>query len=72
LPEKVATAAVEFIYGPLALSPHRVGGPLRLHLEGLFSARRGDYRIIYTVDDEKHVVQVVTVEHRSEVYRRRR
>ena len=29
LPEKVATAVIEFIYGPLAGNPRRVGRPLR-------------------------------------------
>ena len=47
LPEKVATAAVEFIYGSLTESPRRVGKPLKLGLAGLHSARRGDYRVIY-------------------------
>jgi mRNA interferase RelE/StbE len=37
---------VEFLYGSLAASPHRVGKPLKLGLEGLHSARRGDYRVI--------------------------
>lgn len=40
LPEKAATAAVEFIYGPLAANPGRVGRPLRFELEGLHSAHR--------------------------------
>jgi antitoxin YefM len=44
LPEKVATAVVEFLYGSLADSPHRVGKQLKLGLEGLHSARCGDYR----------------------------
>ena len=52
LPEKVATAAVEFLYGSLAANPHRVGKPLKLGLEGLHSARRGDYRVIYRIDDQ--------------------
>ena len=51
LPEKAATAVVEFLYGSLAASPHRVGKPLKLGLEGLHSARRGDYRVIYRIDD---------------------
>ena len=51
LPEKVAVAVVEFLYGSLAASPHRVGKPLKLGLEGLRSARRGDYRVIYRIDD---------------------
>lgn len=40
LPEKVATAAIELIYGPLASNPQRVGKALRFDLEGLHSARR--------------------------------
>jgi mRNA interferase RelE/StbE len=72
LPEKVATAVVEFLYGSLAASPHRVGKPLKLSLEGLHSARRGDYRVIYRVDDEQRLVIVIAIEHRSDIYRPRR
>jgi mRNA interferase RelE/StbE len=72
LPEKVAVAVVEFLYGSLAAGPHRVGKPLKLGLEGLHSARRGDYRIIYRIDDERRLVTVVAVEHRSDIYRPRR
>jgi mRNA-degrading endonuclease RelE of RelBE toxin-antitoxin system len=72
LPEKVATAVVEFLYGSLAASPHRVGKPLKLSLEGLYSARRGDYRVIYRVDDEQRLVTVIAIEHRSDIYRPRR
>ena len=71
LPEKVATAAVEFLYGSLAASPHRVGKPLKLGLAGLYSARRGDYRVIYRIDDQHRLVDVVAIEHRSDVYRPR-
>jgi mRNA-degrading endonuclease RelE of RelBE toxin-antitoxin system len=71
LPEKVATAAIEFIYGSLAASPHRLGKPLQLGMEGLHSARRGDYRVIYRIDDDLHVVTVMAVEHRSDAYRPR-
>src|SRR2546430_1887056 len=59
LPEKAATAAVEFLYGSLAASPHRVGMPLKLGLTGLHSARRGDYRVIYHIDDHDHRIDVV-------------
>ncbi len=34
LPEKVATAAIEFIYGPLSSNPRRVGKALRLLVVG--------------------------------------
>ena len=69
LPEKVATAAVEFIYGPLAEEPRRVGRPLRLELEGRYSAHRGDHRIIYRVVDERQVVVVEAIAHRADAYR---
>lgn len=71
LPEKVATAVVEFLYGSLAASPHRVGKPLKLGLEGLHSARRGDYRVIYRIDDQRRRIEVVAIEHRSDIYRPR-
>jgi mRNA interferase RelE/StbE len=71
LPEKVATAAVEFAYGSLAESLHRVGKPLRLGLEGLHSARRGDYRVIYRIDDDGRIITIMAVEHRSDIYRPR-
>jgi len=69
LPEKVATAAVEFLYGSLATDPHRVGKPLKLGLAGLHSARRGDYRVIYRIQEKDHRVDVLAIEHRSDVYR---
>ena len=72
LPDKVATAAVEFIYGSLAQNPRRVGKPLKLGLAGLHSARRGDYRVIYRIDDHLHAVTIMAIEHRSDVYRPRR
>ena len=71
LPEKIATAAVEFIYGSLTENPHRAGTPLKLGLAGLHSARRGDYRVIYRIDDHLHAVTIMAIEHRSDVYRPR-
>ena len=71
LPEKVATAAVEFLYGSLAANPHRVGKPLKLGLAGLHSARRGDSRVIYRIDDQHRRVDVMAIEHRSDIYRPR-
>jgi mRNA-degrading endonuclease RelE of RelBE toxin-antitoxin system len=66
LPHAVAAAALEFIHGPLAENPHRVGKPLKRDLEGLRAARRGQYRVVYKVQED--VVSVVRVRHRSDVY----
>jgi mRNA-degrading endonuclease RelE of RelBE toxin-antitoxin system len=69
LPEKVATACVEFIFGPLADNPHRVGKPLRDELAGLHSARRGDYRVVYAIVEDTRGVQIVHIDRRSDIYR---
>jgi mRNA interferase RelE/StbE len=69
LPEKIATAAVEFVYGSLADSPERVGRELQLELAGRHAARRGDYRVIYQIDRPGGVVLIVHVDHRADVYR---
>lgn len=69
LPEKIGTAAVEFIFGSLAESPRRVGKPLRDELAGLLSARRGDYRVLYAIDEETHQIEIVHIGRRSDVYR---
>lgn len=66
LPEKAATAVVEFVLGPLLEAPKRAGHPLRL--EGLWSARRGAYRVVYELDEEKRRVRVLRIEHRADVY----
>jgi len=71
LPEAVAAAVVEFITGDLLREPRRVGKPLQRELEGRWAARRGSYRVLYTVDAQAGVVTVLAAEHRRDVYRRR-
>jgi len=71
LPEGVAAAIVEFLVGPLLEAPERVGKPLRRELAGYHSARRGAYRIVYRILIDDHVVRVVRIEHRADVYRGR-
>lgn len=69
LPEAVAAAVVDFLFGALAAEPHRVGKPLRFELEGLWSARRGQYRVIYSFHEDQVLVRVVRISHRADVYR---
>lgn len=71
LPEKVRAAALESILGPTAGNPQRLGKPLLGELEGLRSARRGEYRIIYEILEDDQVVLVRRVQHRRDVYRSR-
>ena len=71
LPEAAAAAVVEFMVGALVDKPRRVGHPLRQELAGLWSARRGPYRVVYEIDDEQHLVKVLRIDHRADVYRPR-
>ena len=69
LPEPVAAACVEFLYGPLADNPHRVGAPLRKPFDGHWRARRGEYRVRYTIDDVREEIVVLDISHRRDAYR---
>ena len=68
LPEAVAFAAYDFIIGPLLDNSQRVGKQLRPPLNDRHSARRGTYRVLYRIDDERHRVTVLGVFSRSAAY----
>ncbi|MBE4718592.1 type II toxin-antitoxin system RelE/ParE family toxin [Pseudarthrobacter sp. AB1] len=71
LPEKAAAAIVEFVTGVLADNPRRFSKPLTNELLGLRTARRGDYRVLLTLDIEEHTLYVHRIEHRADVYKPR-
>ncbi|MEZ5176115.1 MAG: type II toxin-antitoxin system RelE/ParE family toxin [Acidimicrobiia bacterium] len=71
LPEAVAFAVIDFITGPLRENPRRVGAALRNELGGIWSARRGTYRILYRIDVRRREVIVLRVGHRRDIYRTR-
>lgn len=71
LPSKVRAAVLEAIFGSIAENPQRAGKPLRGELEGLYSARRGEFRVIYEIDEAAGVVIVHRAKHRRSAYRRR-
>jgi mRNA interferase RelE/StbE len=70
LPEAVAAAVMNFITGDLLDEPRRVGKPLGQELAGTFAARRGEYRVVYEIDDEAKTVTVLDIDRRRDVYRR--
>lgn len=71
LPDKVRSAASEAVFSTIAVNPQRAGKALLGELEGLRSAPRGDYRVIYEIDDDAQVVVVHRIQHRRHVYRPR-
>jgi mRNA-degrading endonuclease RelE of RelBE toxin-antitoxin system len=70
LPERIALAAYTFITGPLLEDPRRVGRPLAPPLAPVWSARRGDYRVLYLIDDEALEISITAIRRRGDAYRR--
>jgi mRNA interferase RelE/StbE len=52
----------------LARTP-RPKGIEKVKSSGLWRIRQGDYRIIFSIDDNEHMVSIVRVGHRREIYR---
>jgi len=52
----------------LAQTP-RPRGVEKVKSTGLWRIRQGDYRIIYSIDDNQQLVIVARIGHRKEVYR---
>ena len=71
LPLDVAAAAMETIDGPLTTNPLRVGKPLDEPFDGYHSARRGTYRIIYRINEDKRTVEIHSIRHRRDAYHTR-
>jgi mRNA interferase RelE/StbE len=69
LPEAVAAAVIDFVTTTLIANPYRVGKPLRDELAGIWSARRGTYRVLYRIRDEPREVIVLRIDHRRDAYR---
>lgn len=69
LPEAVAAAVIDFITTALLENPRRVGKPLRNDLNGVWSARRGTYRVLYRIHQSRREVVVLRIDHRRDAYR---
>ena len=58
----------------LEIDPHVAGKPLLGRLKGLWSARVGSYRLIYSIEGSKRSPRVIVraIQHRASVYEQRR
>ena len=52
----------------LAAAP-RPSGSEKLAGQDSYRIRQGDYRIVYTVDDDHRLIDIIKIGHRREVYR---
>lgn len=69
VPPRVATAIIEFATSTLPENPERMSKPLHNELSALRSARRGDYRVLFSLDESSRVLLVVRISHRADAYR---
>ncbi|MEU8266103.1 type II toxin-antitoxin system RelE/ParE family toxin [Sphaerisporangium sp. NPDC049002] len=81
LPLFVADAVLTFLEVALAQNPRRVGKELREPFDGVMSARRSTWRVLYRIHDGRHTgkcpgehrclgtVSVESIRHRSDAYR---
>lgn len=53
----------------LATQPRPPGSEKLAGRTNLYRVRQGNYRVIYSVDDQERVVDVIKVDHRRDVYR---
>ena len=67
LPTSVFDRAVESVRA-LEIDP-RPHGSRKLRGQEQYRLRVGAYRILYTVDDSHHLVEIIAVGHRKDVYR---
>jgi len=68
LPDRIYRTVLKRLLG-LGEDP-RPAGAKKLRGRAEYRLRVGDYRILYLVDDEQRTVDVVSVAHRREAYRR--
>ncbi len=69
LPRRIVPAVIEFIFGTLPRDPTRVGKPLVGNLSGLYSGRRGEYRVLYELYDDSKTILIYRIAHRRDAYR---
>ena len=72
LDQSVQRQILDYFDDCIALSPNprRFGKSLKSRFSGLWRYRIGDYRAICRIEDEKLIVLVVRIGHRSRVYKK--
>jgi mRNA interferase RelE/StbE len=64
------SSASEFINGPLADNPHRVGKELDRPFHGVYSARvMQEWWVLYVIDETQRRVTIRDIGHRRDTYR---
>lgn len=54
----------------LSINPYPVSHKKLIGAEHICRIRIGNYRIIYSIDNEKLIIEIIRVKHRKEAYRK--
>jgi mRNA-degrading endonuclease RelE of RelBE toxin-antitoxin system len=65
LPAAAAAEVIQFCDSALALNPRQVGRPLFGPLAGCHGVRRGTFQIVYRINEETMMVEVLDIDHRG-------
>jgi mRNA interferase RelE/StbE len=57
------------VMGALGEKPFPVGSKKLKGLGNLYLLRVGEYRIVYRIDEQNQIIEVIRVRHRKDVYR---
>ena len=52
----------------LVRDPITFGKPLRYSFSNQRSLRVGDYRVLYSIDNDKHTISITAIGHRRDIY----
>jgi mRNA interferase RelE/StbE len=66
--DKPARQQVGALVGKLAGNPRPANMKALVGMPGVYRVRTGDYRVLYTIDEDKHEVWIEDVRHRSKAY----
>lgn len=70
LDKQVQKRIIKFIE-KIKNNPKSLGAPLHSNLSGLWKYRVGDYRLISKFEDKKLIILIISVGHRSKVYKQK-
>lgn len=68
LPKTIKATLKKAIEERLMVDPVGFGKPLRYSLKGHRRLRVADYRVVYRIEPEKHLIIIVAIKHRKDVY----
>jgi addiction module RelE/StbE family toxin len=68
LPKKIRETIKRAIETRLATDPIGFGKPLQYSLKGHRRLRVSNYRIVYRIGIDDHIVTIVAIKHRKDVY----